>query len=68
MAGKLFQEFIVQSWATTEQSCLDYIRDHQADIRADTYQGLADAIAADPNVQGQEMGQRIIHSQEAQEI
>ena len=55
MAGKLFQEFIVDSWASTEQARLNYIRDHQADIRSDTYRGLADAVAADPNVQGQEI-------------
>ena len=46
MAGKLFQEFIVESWASTEQAHLDYITNDQANIRSDTYQGLADAVAA----------------------
>ena len=40
MAGKLFQEFIVDSWASTEQARLNYIRDHQADIRSETYRGF----------------------------
>ena len=50
----------MDSWALTEQACLDYIKNHQANIRAEIYKGLADAVAADPNVEGQEMGQRII--------
>ena len=49
MAGKLFQEYIVDSWATTEQSRLNWIKLNQSTIRADTYQGLTDAVTADPN-------------------
>jgi hypothetical protein len=60
MAGKLFQEYAVDSWASTEQSRLSYHRNNQSRLRADTYQGLTDAVAADPNADGRELGQRII--------
>jgi hypothetical protein len=60
MAGKLFQEYAVDSWATTEQSRLNFIRFNQKLIRAETYQGLTDAVAADPTTDGQELGQRLI--------
>src|SRR5271155_59993 len=59
-AGKLFQEYAVDAWATTEQSCLSWIQRNQGKIRADTYQGLADAVAADPGTNGEDIGQRFI--------
>jgi hypothetical protein len=43
-----------------EQSRLAYIHRNQAKIRAETYQGLADAVAADPTATGEELGQRFI--------
>src|SRR6202789_1118790 len=39
MAGKLFQEYAVDSWATTEQQRLNWVRHNQSTIRAATYQG-----------------------------
>lgn len=45
--GKLFQEFIMDSWAAIEQNILDYIRMNQLNLRADLYQGLADALQDD---------------------
>jgi hypothetical protein len=60
MARKLFQEYVVNSWATTEQSRLNYIRHHQKNIRADTYQGLAGAVTANPTTDGRELGQHFI--------
>ena len=45
-AGKLFQEFLVDAWATTEQNCLTYFRLNQQKLRVELYQGLTD-IAAD---------------------
>lgn len=44
--GKLFQEFIVDAWATTEQNRLGYIRHHQDNLRSELYQDLA-AVDAD---------------------
>ena len=60
MAGKLFQEYAVDSWATTEQSRLNWVKLNQSTIRADTYQGLTDAVAADPTTHGRHLGQRLI--------
>jgi Helitron helicase-like domain at N-terminus len=51
-ASRLFQEYIVDSWASAEQSCLKWFCDNQNTIGADLYHGLADAVAADPNVEG----------------
>ena len=48
MAGKLFQEYVVDSWATTEQACLRWFKLNQKEIRAEIYQGLADAVTANP--------------------
>ena len=60
MSGKLFQEYAVDSWATTEQSRLNWVKHNQSTIRADTYQGLTDAVAADPTTHGRDLGQRLI--------
>ena len=60
MSGKLFQEYAVDSWATTEQSCLNWVKHNQSTIRADTYQGLTDAVAADPTTHGCDLGQHLI--------
>ncbi|KAG0560756.1 hypothetical protein KC19_9G010700 [Ceratodon purpureus] len=60
--GKLFQQFIVDAWAATEQNRLNYIRMNQSDLRADLYQGLADALQYDGerNMNLENLGRRII--------
>ncbi|KAI8540035.1 hypothetical protein RHMOL_Rhmol09G0230200 [Rhododendron molle] len=40
-AGKLFQEFIVDAWAATEQNRLNFHRLNQGKIRSELYQDLA---------------------------
>ena len=40
----LFQQFVVDTYIKIESSRLDYIRNHQDDIRADLYQGLVDSL------------------------
>jgi hypothetical protein len=59
-AGKLFQEYIVDAWALCEQARLLYVQTHQKELRADTYQGVVDALASDANATGNEIGQRTI--------
>ena len=59
MGGKLFQEYAVDAWATTEQARLDFIKHNQSRIRAETYQGLADTLAVDPNADAENVGQRL---------
>ena len=43
---RLFQQFAVDMYIKIESSRLDYIRNHQDDIRADLYQGLVDSLHA----------------------
>ncbi|CAG8740370.1 20509_t:CDS:2, partial [Gigaspora rosea] len=60
--GKLFQEFLVNAWASTEQNQLRYLHNNQATLRANVYQGLADTIgsAANEEINLANLGQRII--------
>ena len=60
--GKLFQQYVVDAWASTEQNMLNWVRFHQKELRADIYQGLRDAAAGDrdENFNLAEHGQRII--------
>ena len=46
--------------ATTEQSRLNWVKLNQSKIRAETYQGLTDAVTADPTTHGRDLGQRLI--------
>ena len=57
MAGKLFQEYIVDTWALSEQAHLLYIQTHQKELHAETYQGVVDALASDANATGNGIGQ-----------
>ena len=43
---RLFQQFAVDTYIKIESSRLDYIRNHQYDIRADLYLGLVDSLYA----------------------
>ncbi|XP_028053095.1 uncharacterized protein LOC114257523 [Camellia sinensis] len=57
-AGKLFQEFLVNAWAATEQNRLTYYKLNQGKIRAELYQDLTDI---DPNdLQPNQIGQRFV--------
>ncbi|KAG0574270.1 hypothetical protein KC19_VG249600 [Ceratodon purpureus] len=60
--GKLFQQFIVDAWAATEQNRLNYIQMNQSDLCADLYQGLPDALQDDGerNMNLENLGRRII--------
>ena len=44
-AGRLFQEFIIDTYAQIEHNRLNYFRSNQTKLRADLYQGVMDAIA-----------------------
>ena len=46
LAGKLFQQFIVDQYAKIEQNRLNFFRSNQQKIRAELYQGIQDAMAA----------------------
>jgi len=60
LAGKLFQEYVCESWAITEQKRLAQLRAKQDDLRAEVYKGLADAVAHDIDTSLENLGKRII--------
>jgi hypothetical protein len=43
-AKRLFQEYLVDQYAKIETSRLDFLRNNQATIRAELYQGVVDAV------------------------
>jgi hypothetical protein len=60
LTGKLFQEFICDQWATSEQDRLCFIMMNQDTIRGEVYSGLADAVAANIDANPESLGWRII--------
>jgi Helitron helicase-like domain at N-terminus len=60
--GNLFQQYVVDAWASVEQSNLNWVRHHQKELRADVYSGLRDAALGDrdSNINLAEHGSRII--------
>jgi hypothetical protein len=44
----LFQQYIVDAWASCEQRKMNFIRDNQKKLRAEVYQGLQDITPGDP--------------------
>src|SRR5882672_8648585 len=60
LAGKLFQEYVCEMWAVSEQSRLNYLRFNQNRLRVEVYQGLQDAVAADADVNMADLGKRFI--------
>jgi hypothetical protein len=61
--GRLFQEWVVDMWASADQNRLNFLRKNQQKLRASLYSGLEDAIAGtDDNldVDMNALGQRVI--------
>jgi hypothetical protein len=58
-AGRLLQQFIVDTYACTEQNRLKFIRENQQQLRYDLYNGLQDALNAG-DVFGNDVGQKMI--------
>ena len=60
--GNLFQQYVVDAWASVEQSSLNWIKHHQKELRADVYSGLRDAALGDrdDNLNLAEHGRHII--------
>jgi hypothetical protein len=57
--GRLLQQYVVDAWATIDQTTLRWIFHHQTELRADLYNGVADTAAiADTN--SDQIGKRII--------
>ncbi|XGW24731.1 hypothetical protein V3C99_006299, partial [Haemonchus contortus] len=49
-AGKLHQQYLVDSYIKFEQNRLNYDRTHQAELRVDSYRGLADYVTGDNDI------------------
>jgi hypothetical protein len=60
--GRLFQEYVVDAWASSDQSQLLYLRKNQGNLRASLYSGLQDATVHnnDGDIDLNELGQRYI--------
>lgn len=58
LAGKLFQEYIIDAWAQVEFGRLRFIQNNQTTLRADTYRGIGDA--ADNGVLAADTGTPVI--------
>jgi Helitron helicase-like domain at N-terminus len=64
-SGKLFQQYIVDVWAVTEQNRLRWLRLHQKNLRAELYHQVVDAFAGldndvHPARHPDDMGQKVI--------
>ena len=60
VAGKLFQAYVCESWAIAEQRRLAQLGAIQDNLRVELYQGLADAIVGNVDVDLNELGKRTI--------
>ena len=43
-SGRLFQQYLVDAYASVEEDRLDYIRKNQKNLRSEIYQGIQDAV------------------------
>jgi hypothetical protein len=58
-AGRLFQQYVVDAWASIEQGNLVWIRNNQKRLRADSYRGLTDNVINE-DLQLEQTGRSII--------
>ncbi|XP_050439872.1 uncharacterized protein LOC126845266 isoform X2 [Adelges cooleyi] len=60
-AGRfLLQQYVCDQYIRMEANNLNYIRTHQSDLFAETYQGLMDHINQQHNLDNADVGQRVI--------
>ncbi|XP_018503801.2 uncharacterized protein LOC103950741 [Pyrus x bretschneideri] len=57
--GRLFQQYLVDSYATLEEDRLDYIRQNQKNLRSEVYKGIYDAVAKGDN-DANNLGQKVV--------
>jgi Helitron helicase-like domain at N-terminus len=62
LAGKLFQAYVCESWTVAEQKCLGQFAAIQDNLRVKLYQGLADAIVGNVDIDLNKLGRRTILS------
>ena len=59
LSQRLFQQYLVDAWSVCDYNKLSWIRNHQSQLRADLYNGLADSLLAQ-DFNAQATGRRII--------
>lgn len=57
-SGRLFQQFLVDSYVCVEESRLDYIRTHQNELRSEYVSGVYDALSRGDS-DGRSIGKRV---------
>lgn len=60
--GRLFQQFLVDAYLCVEQNRLDYIRNHQNQLRSEYASGVYDAISRGDS-EGRSIGRRFFYLQ-----
>jgi hypothetical protein len=58
--GKLFQQYVVDSYLRVESNNLNYIRQKQSQLRVDSYQGLMDHMQTQAHNEGKQLGTIVI--------
>ena len=58
--GRLFQQYLVDAWASIESSELYWICNNQKMISAELCDGLRDALRGVQNMDASQMGKRIV--------
>ena len=58
--GRLFQQYIVDMWASADQTRLSFLRFNQGKLRATLYSGLEDCLRADEIVDPHDLGRRTV--------
>ena len=59
-SGKLFHEYLVDSWAICEQERLNYLQSNQGKLCSDLYSALMTGVQDSPGANPADMGMRII--------
>ncbi|GBO06639.1 hypothetical protein AVEN_148021-1 [Araneus ventricosus] len=59
-SGKLFQQYVIDSYVKTEGSRLNYIRLNQKDLRVEFYRGLLDALTTRASNNNLRVGKLVI--------
>jgi hypothetical protein len=58
--GKLFQQYVVDAWASIEQSMLNWVRFHQKELRADVR--ILHSPTDCAGLKKRDMGQKMVES------
>ena len=58
--GRLFQQYIVDMWASADQTRLAFLRFNQGRLRASLYSGLQDWLTSDDIGSANDLGQRVV--------